>query len=94
MHALYIEYVENGISTSVVARFLVYLAEKQAVKTKKSRIVLTWAKKAFSDVLSACCIYVLVSVLFSGASLFEMEFCRNFSLVSVLFGWFSKLTSK
>ena len=77
-----------------MARFLVYLAEKQAVKTKKSRVVLTWAKKAFSDVLSARCIYVLVSVLFSGASLFEMKFCRNFSLVSVLFGWFSKLTSK
>ena len=41
-----IQYIENGISASVVVWFLVYLVEKQAVKAKKSSKVLTWAKKA------------------------------------------------
>ena len=54
-----VEYVESGISASVVVWFLVYLAEKEAVKAKKSRQVLTQAKKAPSDILSACCIYII-----------------------------------
>ena len=59
LFACTVEYIKNGISTSIVVQFLVYLAEKQAMKAKKSSEVLTWAKKALSDVLSAHCIYII-----------------------------------
>ena len=36
-----VEYIENGISANIVAWFVVYLAEKWAVKAKKSSEVLT-----------------------------------------------------
>ena len=59
MYACTVEYIENGISVSIVVWFLVYLAKKRAVKAKKSSEVSTWAKKALYDVLSARCIYVI-----------------------------------
>ena len=51
-----VEYMKNGIFVSIVVRFLVYLAEKQAVKAKKSTKVSTWGQKVLSDVLSARCV--------------------------------------
>ena len=35
------------------------LAEKQAVKAKKSTKVLTWGQKVLSDVLSARCVHII-----------------------------------
>ena len=54
------EYIKNGTFASTVVQFLVSLAEKQAVKVKKSSTFLTWpwAKKALSDALSAHCVYI------------------------------------
>ena len=59
LFACTVEYVKNGISTSVVVRFLLYMLEKQTVKAKKSTEVSASAKRELSGVLSARCIYVI-----------------------------------
>ena len=41
LFACSVEYIENGISASILVPFIVYLAEKQVVKEKKSSEVST-----------------------------------------------------
>ena len=59
---MHVEYVKNGITTSIVVRFLFYLLEKQTIKAKKSTEVWAWAKKELSGVLSVVAYTLLVTV--------------------------------
>ena len=54
-----LKYIENGILANVVVQFLMYLAEKSAVRMKKSTKVSAWANEALSGVLSARCVYII-----------------------------------